>query len=112
MTEAIMLLMIGMLQGTAGMLTLTATDWPPPHRADTLMPHKPLGDLLLAVEQHKTGVLHIRHAGGESGSRFAEQLRDALVAFGLPSDRVRLVPAAADSDQLILEFIVKGDTAP
>ena len=58
------------------------------------------------------GVLRIRHAGGDPDSRFAEQLRDALVALGVPAARIRLVPAAADADRLILEFSANGETGP
>ena len=58
------------------------------------------------------GMLHIRHAGGELDSRFAEQLRDALVALGVPAARIRLLPAAADADRLILEFSANGETGP
>jgi len=36
----------------------------------------------------------------------------ALVAFGVPAARIHLVPAAADSEQLILEFSANGETAP
>jgi len=58
------------------------------------------------------GVLRIRHAGGEPDSRFAEQLRDALVALGVPAARIHLVPAAADADRLILEYSANGETGP
>jgi hypothetical protein len=105
-------LMLGMQLGAADTLTLVATDWPPPRRAESLVTHKPLGDFLLALEQRNASVLRIRHAGGESGSRFAERLRDALVALGLPANRIRLVPAAADSEQLILEFSANGEPTP
>jgi len=112
MPHAIMILMLGLLPGAADTLTLLATDWPSPRHAESLVAHKPLGDFLLLHDQRNTGVLRIRHAGGETGSRFAEQLRDALVALGLPEGRIHLAPAAADGEQLILEFSANGETAP
>jgi hypothetical protein len=107
-----MLFVLAMLPGVAEALTLVTTDWPEPRRAETLAAHKPLGDFLPALDQRDARVLRIRHAGGETDSRFAEQLRDALVAFGVPAARIHLVPAAADSEQLILEFSANGETTP
>ena len=110
MTHAMMLFVLGMLPGAAETLTLAAADWPQPRRAEILTAHRPLGDFLLAFDLRNAKVLRIRHAGGETDSRFAEQLRDALVAFGVPSARIHLVPAAADSAQLILELSANGET--
>jgi len=107
-----MLFVLAMMPGVAEALTLVTTDWPVPRRAETLAAHRPLGDFLLALDQRDAGLLRIRHAGGETDSRFAEQLRDALVALGVPAARIHLVPAAADSEQLILEISANGDTVP
>jgi hypothetical protein len=107
-----MLFVLGMLPGAAETLTLAAADWPQPRRAEILAIHRPLGDFLLAFDQRNAKVIRIRHAGGETDSRFAEQLRDALVALGVPAARIHLVPAAADSEKLILEFSANGETAP
>jgi hypothetical protein len=112
MPHAMMLFVLGMLPGAAETLTLATADWPQPRRAEVLVAHKPLGDFLLALDQRNTTVLRIRHAGGEMDSRFAEQLRDALIALGVPAARIQLVPAAADSEQLILELSANGEIAP
>ena len=107
-----MLFVLGLLPGAAETLTLVTADWPPPRRAEALAAHRPLGDYLLALDQRDASALRIRHAGGEADSLFAEQLRDALVALGVPAARIHLVPAAADSEQLILEISANGDTVP
>lgn len=107
-----LLFMLGMLAGAAGTLTLTVADGAPPLRAETLAANAALGALLQELDSHPQAVLRIRHAGGEAGSGFAQQLRDALVALGLPSSRSRLVPAAADADRLILEISANGETQP
>ena len=112
MSHAMLLFVLGLLPGTAETLSLAAADWPPPRRAETLAAHRPLGDFVRLFGRGDAGVLRIRHAGGEVDSRFAEQLRDALVALGVPAARIRLVPAAADADRLILEFSSNGETGP
>ena len=112
MAHAMMLFALGLLPGTAESLSLAAAEWAPPRRAEALAAHQPLGDFVRAFDRRDTGMLRIRHAGGDAGSRFAEQLRDALVALGVPAARIRLVPAAADTDRLILEFTANGETGP
>ena len=112
MAPAMILFVLGLLPGAAESLSLAAADWAPPRRAETLATYRPLGEFVRAFDQRDTGVLRIRHAGGEPDSRFAEQLRDALVALGVPAARIRLVPAAADAERLILEFSANGETGP
>lgn len=112
MTQAMMLFVLGLLPGAAESLSLAAADWPSPRRAEALAAHRPLADFVRALDRLDAGVLRIRHAGGEPDSRFAEQLRDALVALGVPAARIRLEPAAADADRLILEFSSNGDKVP
>src|SRR3972149_918863 len=112
MAHAMMLFVLGLLPGTVESLSLAAAEWSPPRRAEALAAHRPLGDFVRALDRSNAGVLRIRHAGGEPDSRFAEQLRDALVALGVPAARIRLVPAAADADRLILELSSNGETVP
>jgi len=107
-----MLFVLGLLPGAAESLSLAAAEWAPPRRAEELAAHRPLGDFVRAFDRQDAGVLRIRHAGGEPDSRFAEQLRDALVALGVPAARLRLVPADANADHLILEFSANGETVP
>jgi hypothetical protein len=112
MPHAMILFVLGMLPGAAESLPLAAADWAPPRHAEALATVPELGNFLRTIDQQEKAVLRIRHAGGAAGSRFAEQLRDALVALGVPAVRIRLVPAAADADQLILEISANGATAP
>ncbi len=151
--------MLAILTGAADTLALSAADWAPPRRAETLAANAALAAFVheldrrppTAMEGGRSGllpsrgiapsmegrsaereavserglihwtnagavfppaVLRIRHAGGAAGSGFALQLRDALVALGLPSARTRLVPAAADADLLILEISANGEAQP
>ncbi len=112
MPHAMMLFVLGLLPGAAETLTLTAADWPAPQRAEALATHRPLGDFLRTLDRGAADKLRIRHAGGEPDGRFAEQLRAALVALGVPAARIRLEPAAADAGRLILEFSVIGEARP
>lgn len=55
-------------------------------------------------EWMRAGPAHIRihHPGGETGSLWAAELRDWVVALGVPSSRVRLVPGGSTPDAVTL----------
>jgi len=88
-------------------VTLTAHEWPVPHRTETIAGYPPLVALVQALTKRDENVLVIRHAGGEAGERLAETLRQALVSLGVPSNRLRLEPAAAGRGELILELTTR-----
>jgi hypothetical protein len=67
-----------------------------------------LGELLAALERSRDGVVLVRHPSGDPGARWAEALRDFLVARGLPSARIALVPAPLPAEQLELEVRAGG----
>ena len=105
MLHVIIVTVLGLLTVTGEPVTISAADWPAPHRADTLLPHPPLAALVRSLGAHERQVLRIRHAGGEDGARLADDLRAALVALGIASERLRLEPAAAGVGELVLEIV-------
>jgi hypothetical protein len=129
MLNSTMVFMLGLLAGAADTLALSTADWAPPWRAEALVSNAALAAFVHELDRRPAtamdggsaenagaafppAVLQIRHAGGAAGGGFAEQLRDALVALGLPSARSRLVPAAADAGRLILEISANGESQP
>lgn len=91
----------------ADTLVLPAGELEPPTTA-RLLAHGPLRIFVTGLGESEGRVLRIRHGGGEVPARRAEGVRDALVALGLPSARLELMPAAAGADEIILET-VSGD---
>ncbi len=79
-----------------------------PSTTARLLAHGPLRMLVTGLGESGGRVLRIRHGGGEVPARRAEGVRDALVALGLPSAWLELMPAAAGADEIILET-VSGD---
>lgn len=96
--------LVVVLAGAAGTVTLRSSDWAPGQRAEQLTASAPLRTLVHALQEDDDRLLLIRHAGGAAESDRAAALRGALVALGIPSSRIRLEPAAADSGQLVLEL--------
>jgi hypothetical protein len=102
--NVIMLIAAGGL-AAAEPLTLTAREWPAPHRTDALATNSHMANMVAALVSQEQALLVVRHAGGDAGERMANDLRQALVSLGVPSARVRFEPAAAASGQLILELM-------
>lgn len=96
---------LGLSAPLASAATLSAGDWPAPRDAATLTRQPAVAALVRALMDGRDRTLVIRHAGGEDGEQFATALRDALVALGVPSTRMRFEPAAASPGQLILELV-------
>jgi len=109
MMNLAMLFVLGSLSGAAETLSLPVRDWTTPLRAETVVQYRPLADFLQAFDRHPGKRLLIRHAGGDTETVRAEALREALVALGLPSARIRLVPAAAPAGELFLEISANGE---
>ena len=105
MPHVIIVSVLGLLTVTGEPLTISAADWPVPHRADALLQHAPLAALVRNLGADERRSLRIRYAGGEDGAQLADDLRAALVALGIASDRLRLEPAAAGYGKLILELV-------
>lgn len=108
MTSTFLFFVLGVLPGAIEPLTLTSSDWAASQPAQALAAHRPVAERIGALARHPESVLVIRHAGGDAGGRLAQNFRDALVALGLPSSRMRLEPAAAEPGRLILEIDNNG----
>ena len=94
------------LAASAASLTVTPQDWA--QLRESTVPAPALGELLAALERNHDGVVLVRHPSGDQGARWAESLRDFLVARGLPSARIALVPAPFDAETLELEVRAAG----
>lgn len=105
MLNVIILFAYGTLLLAAEPLMLTVREWPEPQRTEALTGNPPLVTMVAALMSREQAVLVIRHAGGDAGAQLAGRLREALVSLGVPSARLRLEPAAAESGQLILELM-------
>lgn len=96
---------LGVAAAVAEAATLSASDWPAPRETAVLSRQPAVAAVVRTLMDSRDQTLVIRHAGGEDGAQFATALRDALVALGVPSTRMRFEPAAAPPGQLILELV-------
>ena len=91
---------------------VTAAEWARPRQGDLLVTYPGLKDAIQEWNQSNAGRIQIRYPGGEEGVLWAEELRDWLVALGVPSTQSETVPGSRDADSVDLVFIVREDMQP
>ena len=69
---------------------IDAEEWARPRHGERLAAHPVLREAVKAAGEKKRIV--IRHGGGEQGQLWAGELRDWLVALGIPSSRLEIAP--------------------
>ncbi|HLU62119.1 MAG TPA: hypothetical protein VKZ99_07205 [Gammaproteobacteria bacterium] len=82
---------------------LGAADWSRPRSAAAILELAPVAEAVRAweTERRRQPVkLVLGHPGGEAGALWAGELRDWLVALGLPPEEVQLAPGGQPEDRL------------
>ena len=81
---------------------LEADTWSRPRSAETLIGMVPLREAVRSLQADESRRLAIRHPEGEQGELWAAELRDWLVALGIPSARLEVGADATVREQLEL----------
>ena len=77
-------------------------DWPQQRNTEAVLSLTAVRDLLDTYREDKRHRITIRHPGGDYGDAWAQELRDWLVALGIPSAQVLLEPGSGGQDRIIL----------
>lgn len=93
-TEWLLLAGLLALPAAAETWTLDAEAWARPRSGAMVAGLEPVRAAVAAWAAEPERRLVIRHAGGEAGTLWAVELRDWLVALGVPPDRVETRPGA------------------
>ena len=83
---------------------LGAAEWARPRSGAALTGMAPLPSVVRAWSESEGRDIAILHAGGEEGELWARELRDWLVALGVPGDHVRLAVGGVGPSRLVLEL--------
>ena len=83
---------------------LSAEAWARPRSGAGLVAMAPLADVVRHLQENDGQRLFIGYPGGEEGSLWAHELRSWLVALGIPSRRIQLVPGNGRADALELRI--------
>lgn len=94
----------------ADTFVLTAQQWAVPRDASTVIRMPAMQSLYNAIEREPSGRVRIRYPGGDEGSLWAHEVRAWLVALGIPSAQLELIPGSHHADAV--EFEVSGGASP
>lgn len=82
---------------------VTAAEWAQPRTGTVLMQHAALSQAMAALHDGQT--LQLLYPGGDEGSLWARELQAWLVALGLSSQRMELLPGSRREDAIELRVI-------
>ena len=84
---------------------LSAEQWARPRQGDALVTYPSL-NAAIGDWMRSPGRIQVRYPGGEEGSLWGEELRDWLVALGIPARAIELAPGSRDPETV--ELIVSS----
>ncbi len=84
---------------------LSAQEWAQPRHGEWLVHQPALAGAIGQLRQHPQSRLRIRYPGGDEGVLWAEELQSWLVALGLASNRLELVPGSSKADAIQLDVV-------
>lgn len=85
-------------------VTVTAEQWARPRTGEVVAGLPGLARLVKTLDSDPSQRLVVRHASGDEGTLWAEELRSWLVALGIPVVNVDLMPGALEADQILIEL--------
>ena len=86
--------------------TVNVDEWARPRSGERVQSFPSLRDFAVVWSTAPTGsIVEIRYPGGDEGSLWASELSDWLVALGIASEHIRLIPGHARADQIELLIV-------
>lgn len=84
---------------------LNANEWAVPKQANTILVMPAINRTMQIIQNSPSNTLRIRYPGGDEGTLWANELRSWLIALGLSSSRIDVVPGSATSSTIELEVL-------
>lgn len=89
-----------------GVELLHAKEWSVPKQASTILLMPAINNSMQKLKKDVSTTLKIKYPGGDEGTLWANELRSWLIALGLSSNRINLIPGSAISTTIELEVLV------
>lgn len=84
---------------------LHANEWSVPKKATTLLAMPAINKVMKKLQKNVNSSLKIKYPGGDEGTLWANELRSWLIALGLSSKRIELIPGSAVSTIIELDVL-------
>jgi len=84
---------------------LHSVEWSVPKKATTLLEMPAIKKSMQTLLSEPNSFLKLKYPGGDEGTLWVNELRSWLVALGLSSTRIELVPGSAISTTIELEVV-------
>lgn len=84
---------------------LHASEWSVPKKATTLLAMPAINKVMKKLQKNVNSSLKIKYPGGDEGTLWANELRSWLIALGLSSKRIELIPGSAVSTIIELDVL-------
>ena len=84
---------------------LHANEWAIPKQAETILAMPAISKSMQIIQNSPSNTLRIRYPGGDEGTLWANELRSWLIALGLSSNRIDVVPGSASASTIELEVL-------
>ena len=81
---------------------ILAKNWPDRRTTKTVLSILSIKNLLELFVENRRHQVTIRYPGGDKGNAWALELREWLVALGIPSNYIVLEPGSGGQDRLLL----------
>lgn len=82
---------------------VSAAEWSQPRNGEALLSHPGISAAVQELLRSEDSSLELHYAGGDEGLLWASELRGWLIALGLESARIELVPGGGRKDRLRLQ---------
>lgn len=103
-----LLLVSGIAVASDEPLFVTAAEWAQPRTGAALMQHPALARAMRELQPGQS--LQLLYPGGDEGSLWARELQAWLVALGLSSQRIELLPGSPREDAIELRVVGVPET--
>ena len=84
---------------------LHANEWSVPKKSSTLLAMPAIHNSMIKLQKNVKSTLKLNYPGGDEGALWVNELRSWLIALGLSSKRIELVPGSAISTTIELEVM-------
>jgi hypothetical protein len=101
----IIVLLLSASLSAAEVELLHANEWSVPKKAETILAMPAIQKSMKKLLKNENSFLKLKYPGGDEGTLWVNELRSWLIALGLSSNRIELVPGSAISTTIELEVL-------